>query len=327
MGWIDWPVRQISRPNRPRIFGVINLRRLLISAPVLVAVLAGVYVLMRATDATATTPKAVLLETPPVAGTDAGVVKGKAARDFTATTPDGASVRLSDLRGKPVVINFWATWCTSCLAEMPELKDVQQEFGAENVHVVAVNSGESKGTAKEFLDFLDAPDFTAVFDPSLAVTDAYGVIGLSHSVFIDASGVIRATYTGQLSKELMREYIVAASAGTTTGEPPFKFRLPGSVEARTSVLLVEEVDGEAATFMSKRLRCDDSFCAAAAVDALAKQAGVLRIERDLGADPPSITVRFAPEVVTLEELARALAALIEGAEDPLYQQAVEIEGL
>jgi len=317
---------EIPTSVHPRVLAVINWRRLVLAAPVLVALAFGLVVLLRASDATATTPKAVLLETPPVAGGGAGVVKGRAARDFTATTPDGGSIRLSDLRGKPVVINFWATWCTSCLTEMPELRDIQQEFGAENVHVLAVNSGESKAAAQEFLEFLEAPDFKTVFDPSLAVTDAYGVIGLSHSVFIDATGVIRATYTGQLSKDLMREYIEAASAGTTTGEPPFKFRLPGSVEARTSVLLVEEIEHGVARFTSKRLRCDDSFCGAPAIDALAAQPGILAIDRDLEADPPAITVTFEPQVMPLSRLGESLASLIEQQEDPLYQQPVTIEG-
>ncbi|MBI5288193.1 MAG: TlpA family protein disulfide reductase [Chloroflexi bacterium] len=317
---------EIPAPVHSRIFAVVNWRRLVLAAPVLVALAFGLVVLLRASDATATTPKAALLDTPPVGDTSAGVVKGRAARDFIATTPDGSSIRLSDLRGKPVVINFWATWCTSCLTEMPELRDVQQEFGAENVHVLAVNSGESKASALEFLDFLAAPDFKPVFDPSLAVTDAYGVIGLSHSVFIDATGVIRATYTGQLSKELIREYIAAASSGTTTGEPPFKFRLPGSVEARTSVLQVEEIEHGLARLTSKRLRCDDSFCAAPAVDALAAQPGILAIDRDLASDPPAVTVTFEPQVMTLSRLSESLASLIEQQDDPLYQQPMTIEG-
>ena len=95
----------------------------------------GLFLLLRQNDAAATTPRAALADTAAVGEAKAGVVKGSTARDFTATTADGGTVRLSDLRGKPVVINFWATWCTSCLVEMPELKAVQAEFGAENVAV------------------------------------------------------------------------------------------------------------------------------------------------------------------------------------------------
>lgn len=157
------------------------------------------------------------------------------------------------------------------------------------------------------------------------MTDAYGVIGLSHTVFVDAEGIIRATYTGQLSQDLMREYITAASTSTTAGEPEFKIRLPGSVEARTSVLIVEEVGHGRVTITSRRLRCDDSFCATGAVDLLATQAGILGIERALAGDPPSITVTYEPMATPLERLAEALAAALEEQGDPLYQSAIEIQ--
>jgi|CXWL01.1.fsa_nt_gi thiol-disulfide isomerase/thioredoxin len=304
---------------------VLDWRRLLIAAPILALLAVGLFVLLRQNDATATTPRAALVDTAAVGGTKAGVAKGSTARDFTATTADGATIRLSDLRGTPVVINFWATWCVSCLAEMPELEEVQQEFGADKIHVLAVNSGESKDAAKEFLDFLDAPDFKTALDPSLVVTDAYGIIGLSHTVFVDAEGIIRATYTGQLSQELMREYIAAASTSTTAGEPPFKIRLPGSVQARSSILLVDEVAHGKATFTSRRLRCDDSFCASEAVDLLANQPGILGIDRALEADPPSITVTYEPMATPLERVAESLAALLEEQQDPLYLAPIEIE--
>lgn len=126
-------------------YAILDGPRLLIAGPILALLAVGLFVLLRQNDAAATTPRAALADTAAVGEAKAGVVKGSTARDFTATTADGGTVRLSDLRGKPVVINFWATWCTSCLIEMPELKAVQAEFGAENVVVLAVNSGESRG--------------------------------------------------------------------------------------------------------------------------------------------------------------------------------------
>jgi thiol-disulfide isomerase/thioredoxin len=224
-----------------------------------------------------------------------------------------------------VVVNFWATWCTSCLAEMPDLKAVQEEFGPENVTVLAVNSGESFEDAEEFLEWLDAPEFVAVFDPSLAVTDAYGVVGLSHTVFVDADGVIRSTYTGQLTPDLMREYVQDALDASTSAEAPFKLRLPGTVEARTSVLRVEVIaDGEVA-ISGRRLRCDDSFCASDALDLLRPLPGITAIGTDLAADPPTVTIEFEGATTNARAVAEALASLLAQMGDPLYQHPITIE--
>jgi peroxiredoxin len=305
--------------------GVVDWRRLLIAVPVLAVLGMGLWVLLDRGDATATTPRAVLQETAPVGAADPGVRTGQTARDFIASTDGGPTVRLSDFRGKPVIVNFWATWCTSCLVEMPDLRDVQREFGADNVAVLAVNSGESRETARGFIEDLGAADFTYAFDPTLAVTDAYGIIGLSHTVFVDADGVIRATYTGQMAPELMREYVVAAAASTTAGEPPFKLRLPGSVEARTSLLVVEEFGDRRVRLSSKRLRCDDTFCAAEAVDRLAGMPGITSVEPDLAADPPSVIVTFSQQSMTADRAAESLIDLLDELEDPLYQHEIAIE--
>jgi thiol-disulfide isomerase/thioredoxin len=303
----------------------IDRSRLLIALPLLAALGIGLYLLLRGDDADASTPRAVLTDTPAAAGAErVGVQKDRIARDFAGYGPGGSELRLSDLRGHPAVINFWATWCTSCLTEMPELKEVQEEFGADNISVVAVNSGESAGQAQEFVDFLDAPAFHYVYDPSLVITDAYGVIGLSTSVFVDAQGVIRATYTGQMSKDLMRQFITSAMDSSTAAEPPPRFRLPGSVEARTSVLEVEDVDA-GLRFTSRRLRCDDSFCAQPVADALAKVEGVGAVDADLVSDPPVMMVGYDDAVLSRDELTDTVVRLIEQLQDPLYQQPVEVK--
>ena len=140
------------------------------------------------------TSGATLLDTPPADQRRAAAVgldAGKLAPEFEVSSPDGSRVRLSDLRGRPVIINFWSTWCTSCLTEMPEIRALQEEKGLDAFAVVAINAGESLTQAQEFIDFLDAP-FVYGLDPNLVVADAYGVYGLPHSVFIDAEGVVQA---------------------------------------------------------------------------------------------------------------------------------------
>lgn len=303
----------------------INWRRGLIAAPLLALVLAATWWFTVRGDASATTPRAVLLDPPPsAAARDVGVRKGQLARDFMATSPEGETFRLSDLRGKPVVINFWATWCTSCLTEMPHLAEVQREFGPENLHVVAINTGESSAEARRFIERLEPDSFLYGMDPTLALSDAYGVFGLSTSVFVDAEGVIRATYTGQMDQELMREFARAAGAGISAPEPPPKLRLPGTVEARTSILYVSDDGHGRASFESRRLRCDDTYCAREAIDLLARTGGVLATAYDPAHEPPRLDIEFEPQVISLQMLADTLASVLESSGDPLYEQPVEL---
>lgn len=301
---------------------LIDWRRALVALPVLVAVAAGAYVLLP-WGADASTPRAMLADTPASGETKAGVRKGELARDFAGKGPDGADVRLSDLRGKPVIINFWATWCGSCVAELPDFKAVQDELGAENLHVVAVNAGEGSGAARAFLNTLHAPDFRVAMDPALVVADAYGVFGMPTSVFLDADGVIRAVYTGQLDKDLMRSYVRAASDGTTTDAPPTKIRLVTTI-AREHTLEVRATGKEAVDLRSKSLRCDETYCAAGAIDVLSSATGVRGVERRVAEDPPRVVVTFERRVTNADEIAARLADALNALGDPLYERPLEV---
>ncbi len=303
---------------------LIDWRRALVAAPLLLSVAAAAYV-FAPRGADSATARAMLLDTPPsAASTKAGVHVGQLARDFTGTSPDGRAVRLSDLRGTPTIINFWATWCPSCLAEMPDLKAVQQEFGSEHLRVLAVNAGEDDAHAGAFLRTLDAQDFDIAMDPSLVIADAYGVFGLSQSIFVDADGVIRAAYAGQLTKELMERYVTATIAGTDAGAAPPKLRLLGNVEARVRTLEVRGGNG-AADFRSKSLRCDDSYCSDAALATLAKETGVLAIDARTSEDPPRIIVTYEPGTISLDALSAAVVTILEEQHDRLYEGKISVE--
>ncbi len=271
-----------------------------------------------------TIERARLLDLPPGLGNEgasAGVEIGDAARDFEGMAPDGKRTRLSDLRGRAVAINFWATWCASCLTEMPMLRDVQKGLGGPDViEVVAVNAGERVDDVIPFLDQLDAPEMRVVMDPTTAVTDGYGVYGLPLTVFVDADGVIRAKYAGQLDEELAQEYAQAAAAGATGREPPFKFRFVLPVEVREHVLWVETPSPGTVVYSSKRLRCDDAYCAASVADAAAALPGVTSAVHDTEADPPALTVTFDPAATSEPQVTEALAALLQSEPDPIYRQ-------
>ena len=106
---------------------LVDWRRLVLALPLLLVVGVGMYFVLDRGGPSASTPRAALAETPPGSVDKVGVQRGQLARDFIGTAPDGSVVRVSDLRGRPTIINFWATWCTSCLAELPDFKEVQQE--------------------------------------------------------------------------------------------------------------------------------------------------------------------------------------------------------
>ncbi len=301
---------------------MINIRRLLLAAPLLALLGLAIYVLALR-DGTGATPKGILVGTPAGATSDIGVRKGQLARDFRVTAPDGTAVRLSALRGRPVLLNFWATWCPSCLAELPEFKRVQQELGADRLQVLAVNTGEDSATAQRFLDTLDADAFYVGMDPSLVVADAYGVYGMPTSIFIDADGIVRAIYTGHLRGELLDEMLVAAADGATAPEPDPELRLVTTV-ARDHTLEVRDVGHDGVDLRSKSLRCDESYCARDAIDILRRSPGVLTLDEFVSEDPARVVATFEPQVTGADELVAILASALEANPDPLYERDLEI---
>jgi thiol-disulfide isomerase/thioredoxin len=300
--------------------GIIDLRRLLLATPVLALGALAIWWLALRDDA-AGTPRPALAETPPGAVERVGVRKGDLARDFVASGPDGTAFRLSELRGAPVVVNFWATWCGSCATEMPVLKRVQQDAGADNLHIVAVNVGERSNDVGEFLDWLDAPDFRIGMDPDHVVADNYNVSGLPVSVFIDSSGVIRGVFGGELPEAELDALLAAAHAGANAAEPEPRPRLITTV-ARDDVLEYERVGERVVEFRSRSLRCDDSYCATPAIEAWLARDGVRIVERRTDAMPPAIVVEYDP-ADDAASLAEALAAELD-ALDAIYGRDIEV---
>ncbi len=143
-------------------------------------------------------------------GITAGAAKptlGEPAPDFVLERPGtGERVSLSDFRGQPVVLNFWATWCVPCRTEMPDLQDAYDEDG---VVVLAVNWQESEGVVQDFLDEFGL-DFPVALDREGGVREHYGVVGLPATFFIDAEGILRARNFGPVYGNLLSDGIRAA---------------------------------------------------------------------------------------------------------------------
>ena len=124
---------------------------------------------------------------------------GSMAPDFTLPTLDGASVRLSELKGKPVLVNFWATWCKPCVKEIPYFQAAFEERG-KAMEFIAANLGEDVEKVKEFAQD-KGMTFTVALDKDGAVAEAYNIRYIPTTFLIDKQGVIRHIKVGAFASE------------------------------------------------------------------------------------------------------------------------------
>ncbi len=126
---------------------------------------------------------------------ETGPKVGSSAPDFTLPTVDGKGVTLSDLRGKAVLINFWASWCQACQYEMPFLQAANLQYASQGLVVLGVDIGESRGTVQQFMSDYGL-SFVAALDGNQHVTGIYKVVPIPTSFLVDAQGVIRFKKVG-----------------------------------------------------------------------------------------------------------------------------------
>ena len=124
---------------------------------------------------------------------------GGTAPAFTLTSTDGVRVSLADFAGKPVVINFWATYCPPCKAEMPLL---EKNVGQSRARLLLINEGEGRDAARSFLAGLGISE-SALLDPNLRVGHAYGMSALPMTVFVRADGTIDRRHIGQIDERVL----------------------------------------------------------------------------------------------------------------------------
>lgn len=139
---------------------------------------------------------------------DSIVAVGKPAPDFTLSNLEGNDVRLSDLRGKGVFINFWATWCAPCKREMPLMEKHYLEVKDEGIEILAVNIAESQLAVSSFIDRLGVT-FPILLDssPDRVVTQRYGVGALPASYFVDKDGMVVGHYVGEMSESILKQHL------------------------------------------------------------------------------------------------------------------------
>lgn len=122
---------------------------------------------------------------------------GRIAPDFVLKATDGRSFKLSALRGTPVVINFWATWCPPCRKEMPELEKLWLDYGVDGeLMLLGVDQAEDKATIEQFRRSVMAVTFPILLDRTTEVADLYNVQALPTTFFIAADGRIQDVKIG-----------------------------------------------------------------------------------------------------------------------------------
>ncbi len=133
-----------------------------------------------------------------------GLNPGDVAPNFIIQLEDGRYLTLADLQGRPVMINFWATWCGPCRLEMPDI--VAAAEADTNLVVLAVNVQEPMSAIGPFVEEYNM-SMPVVRDPQGALRDLYGVRGMPTSVFIHADGTIATTWAGLLTEATLAELL------------------------------------------------------------------------------------------------------------------------
>ncbi len=172
-----------------------------------VAVPAGALAVIVARTAHRNSGSAAVGSTADAAATDDTKARiGTAAPDFTLTSTTGKKVTLSALRGDPVVIVFFASWCHPCEEELPVLQQFARD-DATHLRVIGVNFEDLPSDTANFVRQLGVTFPALVEDPSGPVADRYGILGIPQTVFVDARGIVRGRVYGQTSRHALQPAI------------------------------------------------------------------------------------------------------------------------
>lgn len=125
--------------------------------------------------------------------------EGQKARTFLAETNKGKDYELTSKPEKPVLINFWATWCKACCKELPALEKIYEEYDGQ-IDVLAVNASENKEDVDKFIES-NQYQFTVCYDEKGEISEKYPGEGLPYTILIDTDGNIEKIFVGSLGEE------------------------------------------------------------------------------------------------------------------------------
>jgi cytochrome c biogenesis protein CcmG/thiol:disulfide interchange protein DsbE len=128
------------------------------------------------------------------------------APDFTLELFDGNTLTLSDLRGQPVVVNFWASWCATCREEAPDLEKVWRDYKDRGVVFVGVNVSDARQDALDYIEEFDITYGNGP-DPGKRIYDTYGITGFPETFFVSREGVVVRKYVGPLDEQTLAGFV------------------------------------------------------------------------------------------------------------------------
>jgi peroxiredoxin len=135
-------------------------------------------------------------------------LEGKPAPDFTLTDMAGKPVKLSSLRGKVVLLDFWATWCGPCRIEMPRVQKLHRDYRAKGLAVYGVNVGETATKVRPYLT-KNGYTFPMLLDREKTVMEKYGVSGIPTLVIVDRKGMVHSYFVGVREDSVLRNAIAS----------------------------------------------------------------------------------------------------------------------
>ena len=179
-----------------------------------IAIPVGVLALILSRDTADTpTPSAANVPTTAVAPTDFRKASvGTPAPDFTLKSTTGATVSVSGLRGHPVVIAFFASWCHPCEEELPVLEEFARA-DADRLRVIGVSFEDLASDSAAFVERLHVTFPALLDDPTGPIARRYGVRGIPQTVLVDARGIVRGRVYGQTSRSALQPAIDDLLAG------------------------------------------------------------------------------------------------------------------